>query len=125
MSNKIPKSILAPLSKYLWACSDFDCSAFETWLKHHQRADSESGCTCAYHLSAYSEVFDGLPATDFEAMRRDGAVPPIFHHGNSVNQHWLHSLNQFYAVVYREWKLHLKRTGDLVGTPAGTIRRQA
>ncbi|MBU3637368.1 hypothetical protein [Polynucleobacter sp. es-MAR-4] len=55
-------------------------------------------------------------------MLKDRVVHEVFHDGEGwVNQHYIHSLEQFYAVVTREWNMHLSRTQALIGTPAGTI----
>jgi len=45
------------------------------------------------------------------------------HAGTAVNQHWLHSLEQFYAEATVAWQEHCRRTDELIGTAAGRIAR--
>lgn len=135
MSNQkpdkpIPKAILAPLAKYIWKCDGWSLGKFASLIESHAKKDEQDGCTVqqrlpedySYHLSAT------ITATEFAKMVKQGAVRPEFHRqerGGSpwVNQHWLHSLEQFYAEVIVAWHRHLERTDALIGTPAGRIRR--
>jgi hypothetical protein len=55
---------------------------------------------------------------------REGAIHPDFYIGADwVNQHWLHSLQQFYAEKSVAWRQHCERTDALLGTPSGRLPR--
>jgi hypothetical protein len=126
MPNKkgIPNSILAPLQASGWMHDDYSVSKFQTQLDGHAEGDRLDGMTCAYNIEAAAGL--GLITLDeLKAMVRENAVQPDFVDGTQVNQHWLHSLEQFYAVTYREWLAHLKRTNALIGTAQGRIRRES
>ena len=62
---------------------------------------------------------DSLTLAEFKAMKP--YIPEPFVHGNCLNQHYLHSLEQFYAQTQKAWDDHVSRTNALLGTPAGTV----
>jgi hypothetical protein len=64
-----------------------------------------------------------LSRTELRAIVRDDAIQPEMYNGAAVNQHWLHSLEQFYAEVTVAWQEHCRRTDALLGTPSGRIAR--
>lgn len=117
----IPRSILTPLTKTLWAHDDWSLGKFRRLLEHHADADRRDGLTCAYFLSDSAGAI--LTRTELSAIVRDGAIQPEMYNGAAVNQHWLHSLEQFYADVTVAWQEHVRRTDALLGTPAGRIAR--
>lgn len=126
MSTKphpIPKTILAPLSKTAWSHDSYSLRKFETLLQHHAAADQMDDATCCYHLSDDTEVSNTITASELRAIAREGAIQPSMHSDTAVNQHWLHSLEQFYAEVTVAWQRHQQRTDALAGTPAGRIAK--
>lgn len=126
MSTKpipIPKSILAPLSKTVWSHDAYSLRKFETLLQHHAAADQMDGATCCYRLSGDTEMSNTITAGELNAMAREGAIQSFMHSDIAANQHWLHSLEQFYAEVTVAWQRHQQRTDALAGTPAGRIAK--
>ncbi len=119
----IPKSILAPLAKTAWSHDAYSLHKFETLLQHHAAADQMDGVTCWYRLSDSLPGFDSLTASELRAIAREGAIQPSMHRDTAVNQHWLHSLEQFYAEVTVAWQRHQQRTDALAGAPAGRIAK--
>ncbi|MDA8348207.1 MAG: hypothetical protein M0038_05290 [Pseudomonadota bacterium] len=119
----IQKSILAPLAKTAWSHDAFSLHKFGTLLQHHAEADLTDGATCCYHLSDDKEVSNTITACELRAIVNEGAIQPNMHYGDAVNQHWLHSLEQFYAEVTVAWQAHQQRTDALAGTPAGRIAK--
>jgi len=119
-AKPIPLAVLKPLSTSLWKYDDYSQGKFATMTEWHR--DRETNCACAYFLR---DDTDGelLTLSEFKAIVKAGAVDPAFHYQTGVNQHWLHSLEQFYAVVYKEWRAHEARTKALLGTPSGRIYR--
>ncbi len=125
MSKPIPQSILAPLTKTSWAHDQWSRGKFATLLEHHAEADRRDGLTCCYALSAATDDNgQRLTRSEFRALVREGVIPPEMHDGDAVNQHWMHSLEQFYAEVTVAWQEHCRRTDELIGTPAGRIARR-
>lgn len=116
----IPHAILAPLAEAVWMHDEYSRTKFAEMLKSHARGDARSDCTSAYNLANYG---DSISASDLHRMVQEGAIRPEFFSGSAVNQHWLHSLEQFYAVVFHEWAEHLRRTDAIIGTPAGRIHQ--
>ena len=123
----IAASVFAPLTSTRWRSDDYQLHKFETSLETHKREDGRDGHTCVYDLSpGMCEQFNNsILNAEFKALRKDGVIPTEFYNGDCVNQHWLHSLEQFYSAVTHEWKKHIARTEALVGTPAGRIARGA
>ncbi|MDA8351290.1 MAG: hypothetical protein ACYCV6_01800 [Steroidobacteraceae bacterium] len=125
MNKPIPNAVLAPLTKTPWAYDEWSLSKFATLLEHHADADRREGGTCSYILSDVTdEAGEKLRRSELAAMVREGAIPTEMHDGDAVNQHWLHSLEQFYAEVTVAWQEHCRRTDALIGTPAGRIARR-
>ncbi len=122
MKPGIPKSILAPLARSPWQHDEYSITKFEHCLEVHAEEDRSTGITCKYNLAG--TFMATLDAKELAALVKAGAIKADFVDGTWVNQHWLHSLEQFYAVAYREWLAHLKRTDALIGTPAGRIDRK-
>lgn len=118
----IPLSALSPLTTTLWRSDDFSLGKFAQHLASHESADREAGVTCRYDLDVFT---CSLTPDEVRAMIADDVIDPVFHadDGQSVNQHWLHSMDQFYAEVTKAWRNHLDRTNAIIGTPAGRIHR--
>jgi hypothetical protein len=59
-------------------------------------------------------------------MAEEGAVNSALHteECSGVNQHWLFSLEQFYAEATVAWKKHQERTAVRLGAPAGRISKE-
>ena len=121
LAKPIPRSILAPLEATAWAHEEYSLHKFRTLLAHHAEADRADGATCCYVVSDVPDDCSGLTGAEFRAMVCEGAIPPEMHAASSVNQHWLHSLEQFYAEVTIAWQRHSQRIAELNGTPAGRI----
>ncbi|MGC8520130.1 MAG: hypothetical protein ACP5P4_16685 [Steroidobacteraceae bacterium] len=120
-AKPIPRSVVAPLTKTRWAHDRWSLNKFRTMLEHHANADRLDGLTCAYFLSESAGEF--LSPAELRAIVRDDAIQPEMYNGAAVNQHWLHSLEQFYAEVTFAWQEHCRRTDALLGTPSGRIAR--
>ncbi len=118
----IPLAVLAPLAASPWPHDAYNLGKFAEMLAHHAEGDKRSGLTSSYILRP-GEGDEGLTAEEMRAIALAGAVPDgMYREGKEsvgVNQHWLHSLEQFYAEVTVAWQAHVKRTEALVGTPAG------
>ncbi len=114
----IPKSILNALGRGPWRCRKEDLNKFVTWLTWHAEGDKRDGVTCAYRVGVLG---DSLTAVEMSSIVKEGAIQPEMHRNGCVNQHWLHSLEQFYAECSAAWNAHVRRTDALIGTPAGTI----
>lgn len=116
LPTAIPKSILAPLSNGTWKSDAYSLDKFALCIKSHAADDQASGLTCKQ-----SHDGSGLTCAEFAAIVAEGAINPVFHDGDYANQHWEHSLEQFYAEATKSWQAHLARTDALIGTPAGRI----
>lgn len=125
----IPKSVLAALGASVWKHEPYDLNKFQGLVELHAQGDARSGCTSVYHLSdkRADDFSESISASELQAMIRDGAIPEWAHtpQGTGVNQHWLHSLEQFYAECTVAWQKHQKRTDALRGTPAGRTGRSS
>ena len=122
-SKPIPRSILAPLASTPWAHDEYSLHKFRTLLAHHAEADRADGGTCCYVVSDVPGDCSGLTGAEFRAMVRERAIPADMHGANALNQHWTHSLEQFYGEVTVSWQQHCQRTAELAGTPAGRIAK--
>jgi len=121
--NTIPESILKPLGNTCWRYDDHSVGKFAWAIDLHAQADKRSGLTCRYAVGQSRGDSEGLTRAEFDDIAAEGAIRPEFHRDGGVNQHWQHSLEQFYAVAYREWRAHQARTDALLGTSAGRISR--
>lgn len=117
----IPKSILNALGRGAWSCRHEDLNKFVTWLTWHAAGDMRDGQTSSYRVGVSD---DSLTTAEMDSIIREGAIQPEMHRNGCVNQHWLHSLEQFYAECSAAWNAHVRRTDALIGTPAGTITRR-
>jgi hypothetical protein len=128
MSN-IPMAILSPLTE-AWDSSDYALNKFEELIEDHAEEDKKTNTTCRYFISDDScDPAQTLNKKQLSAIIKTGIIPAVFYneHENEgcigLNQHYLHSLEQFYAHCQAEWDKHLTRTDALIGTPAGRIWR--
>lgn len=113
---KIDSAFLQPVVN-----DDFDLSPerktfFNDMLAVHQKRDMESGRTAAYVMGENNPV---LTAEEWENIKN--LIDPVFVRDDMVNQHYLHSLEQFYSIVQMEWVNHIERTNALIGTAHGKI----
>ncbi len=122
-AKPIPRSILAPLAATAWAHDDYSLHKFGNLLAHHAAADRADGATCCYVVSDAPGDCCSLTGAEFRAMVREGAIPPDMHGANALNQHWLHSLEQFYAEATVAWQQHCQRAAELTGRPAGRLAK--
>jgi len=116
----IPVEILAPLARSRWMTDDYNLEQFEDALEVHADSDRRDGCTCQY---VFNPGIDSHPITRAEFLAMSEHIPDAFRTDASLNQHYMHSLIQFYAHVQQQWDAHMERTDELLGTPAGRIRR--
>jgi len=122
--KKIPSAFLSPLSNTTWSTCDYTLGKFNQMIKHHRLCDLRSGRTSNYVFRAESSGFwDGLTYAEVAPMVKHIDAEFVAVHGKTVqiNQHYIHSLEQFYGHVQKQWGEHLKRTTALIGTPAGKI----
>jgi hypothetical protein len=132
-SKPIPKAFLDPLREE-WDTSEYCCNAFALTLEYHADGDSRSGLTSRYiHREGGNNEMALKPTLihkELKAMIATGLVPECFYVDNQehrcieLNQHYQHSLEQFYSSVYALWEQHLERTQALIGTPAGRIHKR-
>ena len=118
LKTKVPKSVLSLLGKGPWPADERARNKFARLLEVHAATDKRDGNT-----AFYSHDRDGstsISAKEFAALVADGAIRPEFHRDGWANQHWEHSLEQFFAEATHAWHQHIKRTDALVGTPAGS-----
>lgn len=118
----IPRAVLEPLASSAWRADEYSLGKFADLLATHANTDQRAGLTSAYWLRSGRD--DGsLSGEEMRAIASAGLVPAgMYREGAEavgINQHWLHSLEQFYAEVTVAWQKHQKRTSALVGTPAG------
>lgn len=123
MNQTIPIEVLKPLAAGVWKSDEYACNKFATLIKSHHESDHQHGLTCFYETTSKFAI--GITSDELSEIVEAGAIDPSFHFGTRVNQHWEHSLEQFYAVVTKEWNEHLSRTAALLGTPSGVIARPA
>lgn len=121
----IPLAVLKPLAKGPWKYDDYALTQFATVLESHHKNDMRDGGTCTYVLGAMGGGFndDMMTLGELKAIVKAGAIDQTFHTEHGVNQHWLHSMCQFYAECTKAWIEHEKRTQAILGTPAGRIWR--
>lgn len=121
----IPLAVLKPLAKGPWKYGEYDLTQFAYLLESHHVNDMRDGGTCSYFLGGVSGFNDDMMTPDeFKGIVKAGAINPEFYYKDGVNQHWLHSMCQFYAECTKAWVEHEKRTKALLGTPAGRIFRK-
>lgn len=129
-TKPIPKSVLAALGASVWKHEQHDLDKFQRLVEIHAHGDARHGCTSVYHLSdkrGENDFLESISGAELQAMIRDGATPEWAHtpKGTGVNQHWLHSLEQFFAECTVAWQKHQERTDALRGTPAGRTGRSS
>lgn len=125
MRKPIPLAVLKPLSTTPFKTDEFSLNQFATAMGWHLEGDAKSGQT-AYYVIGDDANSDMLTLAELKAIIKADAIDPVFYNANNsygVNQHWLHSLMQFYAECQRAWDEHEARTKALIGTPAGRIWR--
>lgn len=128
MIKPIPLAVLKPLAAGPYkADAEWSLIQFATALEWHRERDARSGLTCKYAVSAEGSSGNMLNSTELKAIITADAIDPEFYCSTGdrygVNQHWLHSLMQFYAECTKAWEEHEARTQALIGTPAGRIKR--
>jgi hypothetical protein len=128
MSN-IPLAVLKPLTE-AWDSSEYALNKFATQIENHSHADNKTGTTSRYFFSdSHAGMEEMLTKKELAAIIKSGIIPDAFYNehenGGSIglNQHYLHSLEQFYAHCQAEWDKHLTRT-NAIGTSAGNIWRE-
>jgi hypothetical protein len=140
--SNLPASVRNMLIDSDWMHGDLSMNMFAHHLKRFAESDERSGCTSTCYLSENDEIMTDGELAD---MVCEGVIHDDFHNGKSgVNQHFANSIQQVLAVVCRnwlacedrsisveqfifivnaEWATHERRTAELIGTPAGCIRR--
>lgn len=113
---KIDSAFLRPVIN-----DDFDLSPerktlFDNMLKHHRHRDIDNGRTSFYIMNKNNPV---LTNEEWQEIKK--LIDPVFVQDDFLNQHYLHSLEQFYSIVQMEWVNHIERTNALIGTPQGKI----
>ncbi|MFA5127317.1 MAG: hypothetical protein WC465_04980 [Patescibacteria group bacterium] len=127
--KNIPQAFLAPVINTKWVHDEGSKNKFKQALEYHSKKDRESGYTCRYFLRDKNQN-DMLTRTELLNMIKTKLVPDCFYNDNNgydiieINQHYMHSLEEFYAHVQNEWNNHLERTNKLIGTDAGTIYKK-
>jgi len=130
MTN-IPIAILKPLTEK-WDSDDYSLNKFAWGIEVHFDADKETNTTSRYSISDNScDPTQTLNKKQLAAIIKTGIIPAVFYNEHEtsngdyigLNQHYLHSLEQFYAHCQAEWDKHIARTDALIGTPAGRIWR--
>lgn len=141
-TSNLPSSVRNMLTEADWKHDDFSVNKFAYFIDYHAESDERSGCTASYFLSSDDDAMTDRELAD---MVCEGVIHDDFHNGKTgVNQHFEHSIQQVLAVVCRnwlaceersisvdlfiaivnaEWAAHERRTAELIGTPAGCIRR--
>lgn len=122
----IPLAVLKPLAKGPWKYDDWSLTQFAWALEIHREGDWRSGQTSYYamHDDCNSDM---MTTAELKAIIKADAIDPAFYNadnGYGLNQHWLHSMCQFYAECTKAWIEHEKRTQAILGTPAGRIWRK-
>ena len=123
MSKALTKEILAPLIDSEWRTDEHNLGQFKYGIEHHKYKDNESGITCRYNFKKDTELVHAISGKEFYAMKKHIDEEFIGTKGDSLNQHYLHSLQQMYSEIQKSYDEHIKRTDDLKGTPAGRIFR--
>ena len=114
--SPIPEAMLAPLVNTRWKTDKYRLNIFKIRLENHRPADEEEGFTSHYLNLEYLGVTD----EELDAIRE--VMPSAFlADDDGINQHYLHSLEQFYAETQKAWNEHVERTEALLGTPAGLM----
>lgn len=116
----IPAVVATELYSRAWCTDKYSRGKFKEMLKFDEIADAKQGSTSMYIVRR--------DENDFLAKMADAELIPsemyFIEKGNiCINQHWLHSLQQFFAVCQNEWDDHQHRTSQLIGTPQGTITK--
>jgi hypothetical protein len=120
---KIPRSVLKILATYDWKHDDYSCNQFNLALKHHIELDRKEGHTSRYLTQICSYDLENLTKPEINLLAKENAIHPDFYDENSVNQHYQHSLYQFFAEATKAYANHVKRTDKLIGTASGRIYR--
>jgi hypothetical protein len=120
----IPTQVINLLKGEVWLSDDYDLTKFKVTLEYHSDHDNRDGCTAQYWVPDTGSR-DTPP---IRKLLESGVVHPDFYQlleGRAgVNQHYLHSLEQFFGQCQRAWDEHQDRTYALINTPAGTIRKR-
>jgi len=118
----IPLGLVAPVLSSRWMSDEDARTKFEYWLEYHRDADRRDGGTCQvdpvrsdewdeFGLFSKEEFSQLLPHVPAQFKTRGTRV--------GVNQHYLFSLEQFYAEVQKAYDDHVERTERLAGTVQG------
>ncbi len=120
-STSIPAPVINLLNGKTWNTEDYCLHRFTHGLEHHAHHDAQDGYTAQYVVADDGNDFvppirellqSGVVHTDLYMMN-DGY--------SSINQHYLHSLEQMLAQCQKAWDDHQSRTTKLLGTAAGRI----
>ena len=121
-TKTIPKPVLDILAAGPWRDDDYSINKFSKLLASHAEQDAMYGCTC----QVLDGGINGFSPSESDSLIKHGLVPDGFYRINDrggafFNQHYIFSLEQFFAVCTKEWGAHVERTNALIGTPAGKI----
>ena len=121
---KVPMSILKILANGPWMHDESSLNIFDWALSIHKDGDARDKVTCKY--APKSEAFNGyngaLTEKEMKSIIDEGVIDDCFYDDKlCINQHYSHSLQQFFAVCTKEWENHVNRTNKLIGTASGRI----
>lgn len=124
--QNIPEAFLKPIIESKWKTGEYDLNKFEHILSSHQVSDNQGGSACYYIISSADPAEGMLKRSELAPMINSGRIPTNFYSSNEdgaicINEHYMHSMEQFYAHVQKAWDAHLERTDRLVGKPSGRI----
>ena len=127
--QNIPEAFLKPIMQSKWKCGEYDLNKFESVLSSHLVSDKQGGSACFYVISSTDPAEGMLKRSELAPMINSGRIPQNFYRTTKdgaicINEHYLHSLEQFYAHVQQAWDSHLDRTNKLINQPSGQVANQ-
>ena len=115
--KNIPLGLVAPVLNERWNSDEDARTQFAFWLEFHRDADRRDGGTCWESLRSIPGFRRMFSEKEIDALLPH--VPEQFKQDRGVNQHYLRSLEQFYAEVQKAYDDHADRTERLAGTVQG------
>jgi hypothetical protein len=111
----IPKPVLDALGKGPWTIDRLD--DFERLRLSNLDDDRRDGFTAIYGFSKGGYESLGISFEEIKELELIGGIPSCMYStsegGFSVNQHFIHSLEQFMRNAQAQWQAHLERIEKL------------
>ena len=115
--RKIPLSVLKPIAAGPWRSDEFSLNIFDATFAMKYDPKNPNQSPSSYCLK--DDDSNGLTKKELKDIIKSGAIDPSLFKNTTVNEHWMHSYEQFAATVEVAWQVHLDQISKLLATPLG------